>query len=90
MCINNSTLVSHFKAKQVDTKSGAPFFYVFETLQVKSTRSETVAGTHKMETFPIPRVLMVSMSRNEAVFDGLSAKEEIVNAFHFDNEDNIE
>ena len=42
-----------------------------------------------METFPIPRVLMVMISRKEAIFDCLSTKEEIFDAFPVDDEDNI-
>ena len=58
-------------------------------LQVKSPCSETAAGTHKSETFPIPRVLYVWMSRKEAIFDGNSTKEDIVDDLHVDDEDNI-
>ena len=44
-----------------------------------------------METFPIPRVMYVRMSRKEAVFDGLSTtKEDIDDDFPIDNEDNTE
>ena len=66
------------------------FWDVFETLQVKSAHSETAARTHKTETFPIPRVLMIRVSRKEAIFAGLSTNEEIVDAFHVDDEDNLE
>ena len=62
---------------------------VFEMLQVKSPRSETAAGTHKTETFPTPRVIYLRMSRKEAIFDGLSKKEDIVDYFPVDDEDNI-
>ena len=55
-------------------------------LQVKTACSETAAGTHKTDTFPIPRVLMFRMSRKEAIFDGMSANEYIVYAFHVDDE----
>ena len=49
------------------------------------------AGTHKKETFPIPRVMYVSMSRKEDTFDGLSpTKEDIVDDFPVDDENNIE
>ena len=48
------------------------------------------AGTHKTETFPIPRVLFFGISRKEAIFDGLSTKEDIIDDFPVDNEDNIE
>ena len=40
--------------------------------------SEMAAGTHKKEYFPIPRVLMVRVSMKEAIFDGLSTKEDIM------------
>ena len=63
---------------------------VFETLQFKSARSKTTARTHKTETFPLPRVLMVRMSRNEAIFDGLSTKQDIFDALSVENEDIIE
>ena len=63
---------------------------VFETMQVKSTRSKTASRTHKTETFPIPRVIMVRMSRKEAIFDGLSTKEDIVDAFHVDDKNIME
>ena len=33
---------------------------------------------------------MVRVSRKEAIFDGLSTKEDIVDAFHVDDEENIE
>ena len=59
-------------------------------MQFKSARSETAAGTHKTENFPIPRVLMVRMSSKEAIFDGLSTKEYIVDDFPVDDEDNLE
>ena len=42
-----------------------------------------------MDTFPIPKVLMVGISRNEAIFDGISTKEEIVDAIPVDGEDNF-
>ena len=49
------------------------------------------AGTQKTETFPIPRVIYVRMSRKEAIFDCLSPiKEDTVDGFPVDNEDNIE
>ena len=63
------------------------FQNVFETLQVKITRSKTASRTHKTETFPIPRVIIVRMYRGEAIFDGLSTKEDIVDAFHVDDKD---
>ena len=47
------------------------------------------AGTHKKETFPIPRFLYVRMSRNEVKFDGLYTKEDIVDDLPVDDEDNI-
>ena len=47
------------------------------------------SGTHKRETFPIPRVIMVRMSKKEASFDGLSMKESIVDYIHVDNEENF-
>ena len=90
ICIHKSTLMSRFKAKQADIKSREHFLDAFETLQVKSARSETASGTHKTETFPIPRVLMVRMSRKEAIFDVLYTKEDIVYAFPVDDEDNLE
>ena len=40
------------------------------------------AGTHKTENFPIPWVIMVRMSRKEAIFDGLF--------FPVEHEDKIE
>ena len=43
------------------------------------------AGTPKTETFPIPTVLMVRMSRKEAIFEGLYTKEAIVYAIPVDN-----
>ena len=89
-CINKSILMSHSEAKQADTKVRAFFREVFETLQVKIPRSETSLGTHKTETFPITRVLMVRTSRKEAIFDGMSTKEEIVDAFPVEDEENIE
>ena len=49
------------------------------------------AGTHKTETFTIPRVLYVRISRKEAIFDGIyPKKEDIVDDFPVDNDDNIE
>ena len=66
-------------------------FRFFETLQVKSPRSETAAGTHKTETFPITRVIYIRTSRKEAIFYGLSqTKEDIVDDLPADDEDNIE
>ena len=59
-------------------------------LQVKSARSKMAGGTHKTETFTIPRVLMVRMSRKEAIFYGLSTEEDIVDAIPVGDEDNIE
>ena len=44
----------------------------------------------KTETFPISRVLMVSMSRKEAIFDGLSTNEDTVDTLPFDDKDIIE
>ena len=44
----------------------------------------------KTETFPISRVIMVSMSRKEAIFDGISTKEYIVDTFPVDNKDIID
>ena len=80
----------HFEAKQADIKSRAPFRDFIETLQVKSARSKRAAGTRKTETFTIPSIIMVRMSRKEAIFDGLSTKEDIVDTFPVDDEDNIE
>ena len=82
--------MSHFEAKQADIKSIAPLLDVLETLQVKIPRSETAAGTHKTETFLIPRVIYVRMFRKGLIFDVLSTKENIVDDFPVDNEDNIE
>ena len=76
------------KASRYQVKS--TFFEIFETLKVKSPRSETAAGTHKTETFPIPRFLCVIMSSKEAIFYVLSTKEDMVGYFPIDNEDNIE
>ena len=59
-------------------------------LQVKSARSETAPGTHKTETFTIPRVLMVRMSNKEAIFDGIYTREVMVDAFPVDDEENLE
>ena len=59
-------------------------------LQVKSPCSETAAGTHKKDTFPIPRVLIIRISRNKAIFDGMYTKEDIVDDLPVDDEDNIE
>ena len=56
----------------------------FEAKQV--ARSETAVRTHKTETSSIPRFLMVRMSRKEAIFDGMSTKEDVVNSFHVDDE----
>ena len=81
--------MSRFKAKKADIKSRAPFWYVFETLQVKSARSETAAGKHGIEIFPIPRVLTVRVSSKEAIFDVLSTKEEIVDALPVEDEANF-
>ena len=75
------------KASRYQVKSA--FFDIFETLQVKSPRSETASGTHKTETFPIPRVLYVRMSRKEDIFDDMyPTKEDIVDDLHADDEDN--
>ena len=63
---------------------------VFETLQVKSSRYETAAGTHKTETFTIPRVVMVRMYSKEAIFDFIFTKEDIVDALPVDDDNNIE
>ena len=63
---------------------------VFETLQVKRPLSKTADGTHKMETFPIPRVLYVMMYRKDAIFDGMPTKEDIVDDLPIDDEENIE
>ena len=48
------------------------------------------ARTHKTDTFPISRIIMVSMSRKEAIFDGVSTKEDVVDAFPVDYKDIIE
>ena len=90
MRTHESTFMFHFKEKKENIKSRAPFQNVFKTLPVKSACSETAARTHKMETFPIPRVLMVRMSRKESIFDSMSIKEAIVDAIPVDNEDNFE
>ena len=82
VCIHKSILISHFNTKQANIKSRAPFFEIFETLQVKSPRSKTASGTHKTETFPIPRVLYIRMSRKEAI-------EDTFDDLHADNKDNI-
>ena len=82
--------MSSFKAIKSDINPRAPFRDALKTLQVKSARSETASGTHKTETFPITRVLMVRKSRKEAVFDGLSKKEDTVDNLPVDNEGNIE
>ena len=42
-----------------------------------------------MDTFPIPKVLMVGISRNEAIFDGISTKKDIADDFPVDYEDNL-
>ena len=64
---------------------------VFETMQVKSPRSKTASGTHKTETFPIPKVLYVRMSSKEAIFYGLSpTKDDIVDDLPANDEDSIE
>ena len=57
--------------------------------QVKSTYSITAVATPKTETFPIPRVLIVRISRNEAIVDGLSKNEAIVDDNRVDNEENL-
>ena len=90
MRTHESTFMFHFKEKQENIKSRAPFRNVFKTLPVKSACSETAARTHKMETFPIPRVLMVRMSRKESIFDSMSTKEAIVDAIPVKDEDNLE
>ena len=48
------------------------------------------AGTHKTETFPIIRVLMVRMFRKENIFGVLPTKDGIVDALPVDDEDNLE
>ena len=66
-------------------------FKIFETLQVKSPCFETAAGTHKTETFPIPRDVYVKLSRKESIFDVLShANEDIGDDLPVDDEYNIE
>ena len=77
------------QSKQISSQDRL-FQDVFETLQVKSPSSETASGTHKTETFTIPRVIYVMMTRKEAIFDCLSTKEDIVDDFPVENEDNIE
>ena len=57
--------------------------------QVKSTYSITAVATPKTETFPIPRVLIVRISSNEAIVDGLSENEAIVDDNRVDNEENL-
>ena len=59
-------------------------------LQVKRPHSKTASGTHKTETFPIPRVLYVRMSRKEDIFYFMSTKEDIVDDFPVENEDSTE
>ena len=81
--------MSHFKTKQADIKSRALFRDIFETMQGKSARFETAAGTHTTETFPIPMVLRVRMSRKEAIFDGIFTKKDIADDFPVDYEDNL-
>ena len=44
----------------------------------------------KTENFPIPIFLMVTMPKKEAIFDGLSTKEAIVDYIPIDHEDNFE
>ena len=46
-------------------------------------RSKTASGTHKTETFPIPRVIYIRMYRKESI-------EDTVDDLHADDEDNIE
>ena len=98
-----SALIYHFEEKQEDRMSRASFLrrfrnaasqerlfrYVFGMLQFKSDRSETSARTHKTENFPIPRVVMVRMSRKEATFYSMSTKEYIVDVLPVDNEEII-
>ena len=48
------------------------------------------AGTHKTETFTIPRILYVRMSRKEATFDGMYTNEDMVDDFPVDDEENID
>ena len=66
------------------------FQNVFETLQVKIERSKTASRTHKTETFPISRVIMVRIYRDEAMFDGISTKEDIVDTFPVEDKDIID
>ena len=80
--------MSHFDSKQADIKSRAPFSRNFQNTSSKIPRSETAAGTQKIETFPIPRVLYVRMYRKEDVFDRLSpTREDIVDDYSVDDED---
>ena len=59
------------------------FFDILETLQVKTPRSKTAAGTHKTETFPILRVIYIRMYRKESI-------EDTVDDLHDEDEENIE
>ena len=58
--------------------------------QVKSACSETATGTPKRETFLIPRIVMVRMSRKDDIFDGMSTKKAVVDDIPVDDEYNLE
>ena len=62
----------------------------FEMLRVKSPHSETSNGTHKTETFRIPKVLRFKISKKGAIFDCLYTKGNKFDALPVDDEDNIE
>ena len=85
--------MSHSKVKQEDIKSRAPFS---KTFSKRCADSKSIAPVMKasvkprIETLSTTRVIMVTVSRKEAIFYGLSNKETIVDAIHVEDEENLE
>ena len=82
--------MSHLDATQADINSRAPFSRSFRNAASKFPPFRNGCRNTKTETFPIPRVLYVRISRKEAIFYGMSTKEDIVDDLLVEDEDKIE
>ena len=80
-----------FRGKTSRYQAKSAFFETFsKCCKSRAPVPKWLAEPTKTETFTIPRVLMVRMSRKEAIFYGLSTEEDIVDAIPVGDEDNIE
>ena len=83
MYIHKSTLISHFNKKQANIKSRAPFSIFSKLCKSRAPVPKRLPEHTETETFPIPRVIYIRMSKKEAI-------EDTVDDLHSENEDNIE